>query len=232
MVLITGYQAFGNMTTANPAEVVARSLDGVCDGKVCFEGRTLPVDRYGASSTALALERLPMDSHHPTYDAILHLGFESIAKGLMFEIAAANVLAVNKSGGWSANVPCNKSQANALQNETVYADIVDGGPCLLATTMPLDHLSLDANSSLGSPGEFWSRDAGTYYCNEIYYRSLYAVRSRRIAPAHLGPDERIAALPVAFMHLPPLERSDASTSAGMVKELAAAIVGARGGTRR
>ena len=44
--------------------------------------------------------------------------------------------------------------------------------------------------------ELWSRDAGAYYCNEIYYRTLNAVRGS------WNTAEETPLTPVLFIHLP------------------------------
>ena len=75
---------------------------------------------------------------------------------------------------------------------------------LLPSTVDLGLLDLKNNLGLSqhvhkvsSSREVWSRDAGTYYCNELYYRTLYAVRWGQIYPeSHPG------LLPVLFIHLP------------------------------
>lgn len=213
-VLVTGYGAFGNLTEENPAELTAMHLDNSCsrDHGICFVGRVEPVTRAGA--TDVANELMHISSGTAPYDAILHLGLESVAKGFRLEIVAANILAVNTSGVWSADVPCNKSLANGS-----YADIVEGGPCLLATTLPLDRVSL-VHLHPNAAREYWSRDAGTYFCNEMYYRTLSVVRSRDLRPAR-GSSHL---LPVVFVHLPTLALSNVTTNADMVKRLAAAIV--------
>lgn len=74
----------------------------------------------------------------------------------------------------------------------------------------------------GAPPAAWSRDAGTFYCNEVYYRSLHAVRvlggGRGGAAASRG-----AALPVIFVHLPALSVSPAAASAALVGAVVEAV---------
>ena len=231
-VLVTGYGSWGNVTT-NPAMLVAASLDGVCVSGVCFVGREVPVNRTGAALVASELAALPQGQPAP-YDAVVHLGLESASKGLKFELAAANVLALPHSGGASATVPCNKSLTNGS-----YTDIIEGGPCLLATTAPLSELTLEDDvaaalaphwrwaAAEAGIEEMWSRDAGTFYCNEVYYRSLHAVRSRRIAPRSAATSHSNRLLPVAFMHLPKPEQLPVEVSASVVKRVAARMAGRR-----
>lgn len=220
-VLVTGFEPFGNLTS-NPAEEVARRLNGSCTAGVCLEGWSLAVDGAGVEAPA---ERIAAGGQH--WDAVIHLGFESVAKGLRIETMAANVKASNHSG-WSADVPCNKTG-------TVFEDVHRGAPCLLATTAPLDALALpllprpgpasDATDPEGGgeAPELWSRDAGVFFCNEIYFRSLRAVRANLVAPGS-GGGGRGRLLPVVFIHLPPLNTSSVMESADFVRSVAERLV--------
>lgn len=46
--------------------------------------------------------------------------------------------------------------------------------------------------------EVWSRDAGTYYCNEVQWRALHTTRSAPHLPL----------IPVVFVHVGPAEELD------------------------
>lgn len=64
------------------------------------------------------------------------------------------------------------------------AQTPQGSPCILPTTAPLSHLDLGELAALLERSghgdlvslETWSRDAGAYYCNEQFYRTLHAIR--------------------------------------------------------
>ena len=255
-ILITGYRAWGNMSS-NPAADVASQLNGLCwRNLVCFAGRTLPVNRAGAME--VANELAAQTSAYARWDAVVHLGYESISKGLRIETIAANVLALDRGGGgWSADVPCNKSEQRQAVHNTGnlstgnssspirhFEDIAPGAPCLLATTAPLGMIILDndergpVGGPIGGPvnrippaTELWSRDAGTFYCNEVYYRTLHEVRARRIAPRWVAAEAPTPLLrpllPVAFVHLPPLSVSPLGSSADIVAHLASLMAGRR-----
>lgn len=59
-----------------------------------------------------------------------------------------------------------------------------GSPCVLPTTAPLSYLDMQGLAALLEHSghdnlvslETWSRDAGVYYCNEQFYRTLHAIR--------------------------------------------------------
>ncbi|CAE7715181.1 pcp, partial [Symbiodinium pilosum] len=106
------------------------------------------------------------------WDAIVHLGFEDEAKGLKLETMAANVRALKRGR------------------------VVVGGPQLLPTTGDLGAVALNTQN----PHELWSRDAGDFFCNEIYYRTLFSIREHRRlrCPGAL--------IPSIFIHVPPLHK--------------------------
>lgn len=232
-VLVTGYGAWGN-TTVNPAQLVAEALNATCVDGVCFEGWVVPVNTTGASRAAAALLARP-DPLAAPWDAVVHIGLESSSKGLRVETMAANVKASDTHESWSANVPCNKTG-------TEWEPIDAAAPCLLAATLPLGAITFDSDTD--GPPELWSRDAGTFYCNEALFRTLAVVRSQRLGPASSRPGrsapgaafraapgvpEAVAApralLPVGFIHLPTLERSPVGTSKTFVSHVAGLMVG-------
>lgn len=212
-VLVTGFEPFGNLSV-NPAQLVAHHLaQQQCKDGLCVTALHLPVNREGVTRVSSAL-------HHSAssceWDAVVHLGYESVSKGLRLEIAAANVLATDdvKRSVWSVDVPCNETGTGF--------DPIDGdAPCLLATTAPLDRLDLPLPSQAVRRHalELWSRDAGTYFCNEIYFRTLLAVRDNRIKPR----SRHTALLPVLFIHLPPLHVASVAAASYFVWQVMAAI---------
>jgi len=131
------------------------------------------------------VERVLEAGNPRNWRAVVHMGLEDRAKGLKIEVAALN--------------------NRASDNTTVYPT----APPILPTTVDLGKLALDPTQATG---EIWSRDAGHYYCNEIFYRSLHAVR-RAAAAAGVGRNAAARAgagagagprqlLPVVFVHLP------------------------------
>lgn len=164
-ILVTGYEPWGNMTF-NPAEDVARGLHGRCVGGLYqIESWTLPVSEAGARRTAEALAK---SHHHAEWAAVLHLGFESVAKGLKVELVASNVLAMHpqlaESGvDGAASVGDRDDSPSGRCTARRDVEIAAGAPCLLATTAPLDVLALPLERGRYAAQEIWSRDAGTFY---------------------------------------------------------------------
>ena len=145
------------------------------------------------------------------YAGVFHMGYESTTKLLKLETIASNNRA-NDTGGPS----------------TMPA--IPGAPGLLPVTLPLDklvdqpvlhsltatHMPVDpaVNSSLWH--ELWSRDAGDYYCNEVLYRTLHAIRNGSMA----APMARAATLlPAMFVHFPPSQVLNATQGAHLMAHI-------------
>ena len=217
-VLVTGFLPFHGMST-NPASNVAQRLNGTCTSSVCFEGLPVPVDRAGTKLVAGML------SHGDRWDAVLHLGLEDGAKGLMLETVAMNVKASERAPSSNARLQCGKD----------LPMVAPSAQCLLATTAPLNrvdtnaishriHAPHEAADKRASPREFWSRDAGAYYCNEIYFRTLHAVRQFEIQTKQRGA-KKGELMPVLFVHLPNSTEVSVAISAAVVRAIAEAIAG-------
>ena len=87
----------------------------------------------------------------------------------------------------------------AANNKT----IIEGGQLLLPSTVNLGEESL--NYVTYGVDDAWSRGSGHYYCNEIFYRSLHAVREDQITPHSSSSSSTSSSktlLPVIFIHLP------------------------------
>jgi len=195
-VLLTGFGPFDNFT-ANPTERVARMLNNSCRNGVCFHSHVLPVSADGVSTASSLVAGRWVNggteaaSDHPAgnrWDAVLHLGFEDHARGLKVETMARNARA--RPRGAPGGAPSNSD--SCLDEEA----IVPGRACLLPTTAPLNLVDLPMLVQGIAPDEveLWSRDAGSYYCNEVYYRSLLALRSTRSR----------SLTPCLFVHMPQL----------------------------
>lgn len=220
-MLVTGYEPYLDHGV-NPAEEVALLLNSSCDIvylrhphtlRLCYEGVSMPVSFKGSRWAAGELRRSPLK-----WDGILHLGFESSAKGLKLETIAANVESSDEYGYMAnADVPCQKEG-------TPFRYIHKGGPCVLPTTAPLSYFTLtDLSALLEASGhgdlvtlETWSRDAGTYYCNDQFYSTLNAVR--------LGSDAGSSLIPVMFVHLPSPDVISFENLAVMVKFIAQSVM--------
>eukprot|EP00903_Cladosiphon_okamuranus_P011624 g10933.t1 len=223
-VLVTGYEPFLDHPV-NPAQEVALSLNGTCitvylkpprTMRLCYEGVSMPVTTEGSGWAAGELEKNP-----GRWNGIIHLGFESSAKGLRLETIAANVKTSDDYHYlWNSDIPCQKEG-------TPFQYIHQGAPCILPTTAPLSYLDLRDLAALLEDGghadlvslETWSRDAGAYYCNEMFFRTLHAIRELG-APSEDGS----SLIPAMFVHLPDVAVVGLDDMALMVSFIAESIM--------
>eukprot|EP00927_Polykrikos_kofoidii_P048804 TRINITY_DN43000_c0_g1_i1.p1 TRINITY_DN43000_c0_g1~~TRINITY_DN43000_c0_g1_i1.p1 ORF type:complete len:361 (+),score=41.24 TRINITY_DN43000_c0_g1_i1:58-1140(+) len=224
-VLLTGFGPFKNISH-NPSEAIARRLGPDCDDvavsptpgsvlssreftRICWHTRILPVNETGAVWTTEHLRELwdrrvhghvvdGSDGSIP-YDAVVHLGVEDFAKGLKLEIAASNTLASDP-----------------------HLPAVAGGAQLLATTVNtgwLDPVAIGAAAKLnGTQAELWSRNAGDFYCNEVYYRTLDFIRTENVI-VNSG-----ALLPAVFVHVPNVRTDTVEADSEAVKQIVAHVL--------
>lgn len=187
-VLVTGFSNFDGVE--NPSMVVARALNGTATrGGHLIAAALLAVSPVGAAATAARLLAGPADA----YAAVVHLGLEASTAGLRLEIAGRNIRGAHNNG------TC----------ETAPVD--PAAPCVLATTAPLGRLAL-------LPGEEWSASAGSFFCNEAYFRTLSAIR-HGVRPGRAG------LLPAIFIHLPAETTAPVDAYLPRVRELIDVVAG-------
>ncbi|KAI8608079.1 hypothetical protein BC830DRAFT_1156886, partial [Chytriomyces sp. MP71] len=191
-ILVTGYGPFRDILH-NPSDLVAKDVVariGAADSRLarvysCAHHRSVAVSRDGLDAFYSEWSELP--TH------IVHVGVSAAATKVCFETIAFNVTA---EGGLAASLA---AQRRATQPSTpppapptpstpkvaaddrqadaqgTAKDRIDDSPDaldLLPTTFdvhsPRFHRYLKAHADVAQ----WSRDAGWYFCNEIFYRSL------------------------------------------------------------
>lgn len=76
--------------------------------------------------------------------------------------------------------------------------IIDGWPLLFPTTFNMGKFTLpdQLEKILGDPKQIWSRDAGTYFCNEAFYRTVSTIRMKKLQT------NKRELLPAIFIHVP------------------------------
>lgn len=191
VVLVTGFTPFANYSV-NPSQLVALHLNRTCTPRVCFDALLVPVTTTGVRHAAAMIRK----RHH----AVLLLGLENSAKGLKIEVVAQNLRQTASGGAWANDMPPDAPQA------------IHGAPRMLATTAPLDKISL-AELSLSGTLELWSNDAGSFACNELYYRALHLVRMHNIRRSDT------ALLPTLFVHLPTIDVAPISHVVPIIQKL-------------
>ena len=158
MILLTGFEPFGEFTT-NPAGEVAKALDGRAFGSEVVRSAVLPVHHAGAAS---AVSRL-VDELAPR--AIVHLGLAGGRARIALERVAVNVMdfeIADNAGYRASGEPC-----------------VAGGPVAYFSTLPLGAI-LEALVAEGVPA-YLSNTAGTYLCNQTMYTTRHLLERRGLA---------------------------------------------------
>src|SRR5262249_40672695 len=172
--------------TMNPAEAVAKALDGRAVGGLVVRSAVLPVDHATAGPQAARLAE-DLDPR-----AIVHLGLAGGPPRVALERVAVNVM--------DSDTPDNPGYR--ARNESC----VPGGPPAYFATLPLAAM-LEALLADGLPA-YVSNTAGTYLCNQTLYGTLHRLaRQGHPAPAgflHLPPlPPMVAATPLPPPRLDP-----------------------------
>jgi pyroglutamyl-peptidase len=156
-LLVTGFEPFAGQA-ANPAEAVAKALDGRAIGAAVVRGAILPVHHAeaGPRVARLIAETAPL--------AIVHLGLAAGRARVALERVAVNVMdfdTPDNAGFRARGEPC-----------------VPGGPAAYFATLPLGAI-LAALAAEGIPA-YVSNTAGTYLCNQTLYGTLHLLSARRL----------------------------------------------------
>mmetsp|Transcript_46279 Transcript_46279/g.93411 ORF Transcript_46279/g.93411 Transcript_46279/m.93411 type:complete len:289 (+) Transcript_46279:106-972(+) len=212
-VLVTGFLPFLDYPS-NPAGNVAQILNGTCrraklSPEVCFTGIQVEVTSEGVQEAVREAH-----AEGGNYSLIIHLGFENRAKGLKLEGFSANVLASMENPSWSVDMSSLPPGASEIDS---------AWPWLLPTTAPLScarftfFQKYTRSEHARNVSTLWSRDAGAYFCNELYFRSLAAGWLRE-----QSKDSKDV-VPVLFVHVPPLDLVELSELLVVIEDIAVAL---------
>ena len=189
-VLLTGFGPFGSHE-ANPTESIVNTFPSILpiknpfgDGssEISIERRVLSVDHQGSTWTAKELELRE-------WDAILHLGLCGECTRPRLEILAKDKL--------DMQIPDNSGRQ--------VSDVVLSGTGDEATSLPIKKWGMDE----------WtidvelSKDAGSFICNETYFRTLEALKIYKFA------------IPCLFLHLPKTEFFSQKDATSLIRQLLA-----------
>ena len=162
----------GEVASALDKKCVPSEIEDNPGFEVCFSSLLLPVNETGATRPAEVL----LSGGAQNFDAVVHMGLENGAKGLKLETVGANALGSRMSERFPA---------------------IPGAPSLLPITADLSNLMIPKLlDDLGQ--EIWSRDAGLFFCNEVLYRTMHAIRSTPL----ILRGTKSTLLPAIFIHLP------------------------------
>ncbi len=173
-VLVTGFEPFGKLTV-NPSWEAVKLLSERPGKNIMLRKLLLPVE-YEHSADIL-LETA--SQFRP--DVILCTGVAVKRNAVTPEYVAVNMK--------DSSTPDNAGKV------CIYEKIVDEGDSALYTNLPLTE-ALDAIHAAGVPASP-SFDAGTYVCNNLFYRLMYDIKygAKKIYGGfvHLPPESAVSA---------------------------------------
>ncbi len=178
-VLLTGYEPFGT-TPINPAELVARALDGetIADAKVV--SRILPSTFFESIETVAAA----IEAESP--DLVIMMGEYGGRATITVERIAQNFNDSTRYG-------LVDNRGKSMQDEPT----VPGGPAAYYATLPIRAM-VKAMREAGVPADI-SDAPGTFCCNHLMYGILHVISDRaldiRAGWIHLPHLPEVAALP-------------------------------------
>jgi len=160
-ILVTGFEPFAG-DTANPAQELAKAVDGRVIGDRAVRSLVLPVQHEAAGE----IMRAALDAEELA--AVVHLGLAPGRARLSLERIAVNVM--------DYRIP--DARGDVRRDEPCVAD----GPTAYPSTLPLRAI-LEELTAEGIPAHL-SYTAGTYLCNYTLYTTLHALaRSGRAISA-------------------------------------------------
>ena len=172
-ILVTGFAPFG-ASRVNPSWEAVRRLPAEI-GEHEVVTAQLPVE-YGRAGDLLA----ELIARHAP-DCVLCVGQAAGREGISLENTAVNVRA--------ANAPDNAGVTYS------GSPVVEGGPESLPARLPLKELSFVLREA-GLQAKI-SYSAGTYVCNDVFYRLMYYIATEENAMLggfiHIPPDAEQAA---------------------------------------
>ena len=211
-ILVTGYPPFAG-GTRNISQILIERLvnlgferiaiptgprvndDGTPSHKkeemeVEWNTQLLSCDEAGSRWTAERVNSLE-------YDAILHLGLCNICEQPRLESVARNIL----------DMRIEDNSGRCLQGENVIL----GGLDQIRSTAPLNRLPIEELCMILEDSD----DAGSFVCNETYYRTLAAIEKNAVQDSFGRP------LPCLFLHLPDAYGEEIEKQLALVKQLSA-----------
>lgn len=178
-ILLTGFEAFGD-TPHNPAEAVARSLDGKCIGGATVVSRVVPNSFF----KCIAFVADAIDYLNP--DIVVMLGEYGGRATITVERIAQNL---NDSTRYDLLDNCGVS----MQDEPTVA----GGPAAYYSQLPIRAM-VKSMREAGIPADI-SDAPGTFCCNHLMYGILHHVVTNEMPIQagwiHLPHLPSVAALP-------------------------------------
>ncbi|USG61980.1 pyroglutamyl-peptidase I [Sneathiella marina] len=200
-ILVTGFEAFGN-TPVNPAELVARELDGSGVGDILIVSRVIPNTFF----KCIDVVQQAIKEEQP--EAVVMLGEFGGRSMLTVERIAQNM-----NDGARYGLRDNAGQE--LQGDLTVPD----GPVAYYATLPIRAMVL-AMREAGIPADI-SDAAGTFCCNHLMYGILHHIAEKNL---------QVRAGWIHIPHLPEVAALDDNLGAPSMS-LATSVDGVRAGIR-
>lgn len=152
-ILLTGFEAFGT-TPVNPAEQVARRLDGECVAGARIVSRIIP------NTFFVCIDSVRQALDETSADAVVMMGEFGGRATISVERIALNFNDSTRYG-------LKDNAGVSLQGEPTAPD----GPLAYETTLPVRAMVTEMRAG-GIPAEI-SDTAGTFCCNHLFYGILH-----------------------------------------------------------
>ena len=162
-ILLTGFEPFSDLDINESSEVVKLiSNSGLQDVEIIPS--ILSVDEEGTESSLHILKAME-------FDAVIHLGLSRDSEKILFERFATNLI--------SMELPDNSGRL------VKGSKILENAPEIIKTTASIHNFDEEFEQDKDVQ---WSNSAGSYICNETYFKTLSGLSNSTI--------------PVLFIHLP------------------------------
>ena len=162
-ILLTGFEPFSDLDINESSEVVKLiSNSGLQDVEIIPS--ILSVDEEGTESSLHILKAME-------FDAVIHLGLSRDSEKILFERFATNLI--------SMELPDNSGRL------VKGSKILENAPEIIKTTASIHNFDEEFEQDKDVQ---WSNSAGSYVCNETYFKTLSGLSNSTI--------------PVLFIHLP------------------------------
>jgi|TARA_B100001094_G_scaffold46859_1_gene42077 mutator protein MutT len=162
-VLLTGFEPFSDLAINESSEIVDM-ISNVDMGNIEITTKILSVDQRGTVESLDILKK-------GKFDAVLHLGLSRNSEKVRLERFATNIISMQSPDNSGRLI----KKSKIIEN---FSDRIE-------TTVSIHNFDEEFEDD---PDVKWSDSAGSYVCNETYYRTLAKFSHSKV--------------PILFVHLP------------------------------
>lgn len=176
-ILLTGFEPFSGLDFNESSEVV-KIISSMRLPDIEIIPSVLSVDEQGTECSLNIVEA-------GEFDAVVHLGLSRKSENIRLERFATNMISMESPD--NSGRMANKSK------------ILENAPERIETTVSIHNLDEEFENDSDVK---WSLSAGSYVCNETYFKTLYGLSHSNI--------------PVLFIHLPKMSKISLSRQSEVV----------------